>query len=90
MFSVKQFDKVGGELYIKLGICTLTNQSREMIGKCILSYDLYRLGVTTKPNQSIATIPTITRGNKVDLWHQRLGHISQKRLKQIQLMSKMH
>lgn len=53
LFLVKQFDKVGGELHIKSGICTLTNQSREMIGKCIFSYDLYRLGVTTKPNQSM-------------------------------------
>lgn len=26
LFSAKQFDKVGGELHIKLGICTLTNQ----------------------------------------------------------------
>jgi hypothetical protein len=59
-----------------------------MIAKCILESDTYKLGVTTKPNQSIVAIPAITRGNKVDSWHQRLGHINEKRLKQIQLMSK--
>lgn len=59
-----------------------------MIAKCILESDLYKLGVTTKPTQNVIAIPAILHDNKADLWHQRLGHIIQKRLKQIQLMSK--
>lgn len=59
-----------------------------MISKCILESDTYKLSVTTKFNQSIVAILAITCGNKAYSWHQRLGHIIQKQLKHIQLMSK--
>jgi hypothetical protein len=76
MFSTKQFDKVGGEIHIKLCICTLTNQWGELIVTCKLVFDLYKLGVITKVSASVIPSLAITHNSKIDLWHQRLGHIS--------------
>ncbi len=64
------------ERHIKLGICTLTNQWKEMIVMWKLLFDLYKLGVITKVSASVIPSLAITHNNKVDLWDQRLGHIS--------------
>ena len=43
---VIQFDKVGGELNIKKGICTLKNSVGKILTTCSLDNDLYKLGCT--------------------------------------------
>jgi hypothetical protein len=42
---------------------------------------------TTDVSPNVITNHAITHNNKTDLWHRKLGHIKQKRLHQIQLMS---
>ena len=89
LFSAKQLDRAGGEICIKSGISILLNKSGQTIAKCKLNPDLCELGTTVIPNKKILAIPaTIQSLNKADLWHLRLGHINQYRLKQIQSMSK--
>ncbi len=88
-FSTKQFDKIGGDIHIESKICTLTNQQKEVIAMCKLISDLYRLGLTTKASASVIASPTITHDNKVDLWHRRLGHISQRKLHKLHQMQFM-
>ena len=89
LFSAKQLDRAGGEIRIKSGISILLNKSGQTIAKCKLNPDLYELGTTVIPNKKILAIPaTIQSLSKADLWHLRLGHINQYRLKQIQSKSK--
>jgi len=52
---------------------------------CKLISNLNKLGVTTKAS-AIASL-SITHDNTTNVWHNRLGHISQKRLHQIHAMS---
>jgi hypothetical protein len=50
---------------------------------CKLVYNLYKLGPTTKASASVIVTLAITHDNMADVWHKRLGHISQRRLHQI-------
>jgi len=88
LFSVKQLDKAEGEIRIKAGVSTLINKLGHTIATCKLNPDLYELGETITSMQYALTIPTTSNLNKADLWHLRLGHINQQRLKQIQFVSK--
>ncbi len=63
----------------------MTNQQGEVNAMCKLISNLNKLGVTTKAS-AIASL-SITHDNTTNVWHNRLGHISQKRLHQIQAMS---
>jgi len=89
LFSAKQLDRVGGEISIKSGISISLNKSRQTIAKFKLNLDLYKLDTTIIPNKKILATPATTQNlNKADLWHLKIGHINQYRLKQIQSMSK--
>ena len=87
LFSAKQFDNVGGEIHIKLEICTLTNKKGELIATCQLDTNLYKLGDSINLNP-ITAMHALTFTSKADLWHLRSGHINQRRLREIQSMSK--
>jgi hypothetical protein len=50
---------------------------------CKLISDLYKLGLTTKVSVNVIVSPTIAHDSKVDLWHRRLGCISQRKLHQM-------
>jgi hypothetical protein len=54
---------------------------------CKLIFNLDKLGVTTKASTSVITSLAITHDNTTDVWHNKLGHISKKRLHQIHAMS---
>lgn len=88
LFSAKQLDKAGGEIRIKAGVSTLINKLGHTIATCKLNPDLYELGETIVSMQYALTTPTTSNLSKADLWHLRLGHINQQRLKQIQFVSK--
>lgn len=60
----------------------------ETIATCKLNRDLYELSESITSNNYALAIPTTIELNKADLWHLRLGHINQKRLRQIQTISK--
>jgi hypothetical protein len=88
LFSAKQFDRVSGEIHIKLRICTLTNKKEELITTCQLDTNLYmKLGDSIGLNL-ITNIHALTHNSKAYLWHLRLGHINQRRLSEIQDMPK--
>ena len=87
LFSAKQLDQARGEIHIKDGISILINKLGQIIATCKLNPDLYKLGETILSNNYVLAIPTITSHNIADLWHLRLGHINQQRLKQIQSTS---
>ena len=87
LFSAKQLDQVGGEIHIKDGISILINKLGQIIATCKLNPDLYELGETIFSDNYALAIPTITSHNTTNLWHLRLGHINQQRLKQIQSTS---
>jgi hypothetical protein len=59
LFSMTQFDKAGGELNIKKGICTLKNSASQILTTCSLDNDLYKLGCTNKSNTKIEALPAI-------------------------------
>ena len=88
LFSAKQLDQAGGEIRIKNGTSLLINKSGQIIATCTLDPDLYVLGETILTNNFALATPTIISHNTADLWHLRLGHINQQRLKQIQVASK--
>jgi hypothetical protein len=87
LFSMIQFDKAGGELNIKKGICTLKNNAGKILTTCSLDNDLYKLGCTNKCNSIIEALPAIVQSNKAYLWHHRLGQINKHRLHQLKSMS---
>ena len=87
LFSAKQFGRVGGKIHIKSRICTLTKNKKELIETCQLYTNLYKLGDSIRLNQ-IITIFALTHTSKAYLWHLKLGHINQRRLREILSMSK--
>jgi hypothetical protein len=75
-------------MHIKQGQCTFINKSRNIIAKCKLDVDLYEFGKIVKNEIKFITIPTTTQIKMVDLWHLKLGHIKNNRLKNIQTLAK--
>lgn len=65
----------------------MTNQQGEVNAMCKLISNLDKLGVTTKASASVIANLSITHDNTTDVWHNRLGHVSKKRLHQIHAMS---
>jgi hypothetical protein len=61
----------------------LTNQQGEVIAMWKLVYNLHKLGAIAKASASVIATLAITHDNMADVWHKRLGHISQRRLHQI-------
>ena len=88
LFSTKQLNQAGGEIHIKDGISILINKLGQIIATCKLNPDLYELGETIISTNYALAIPTTTSLNTADLWHLRLSHINEHRLKQIQGVSK--
>jgi glutamine amidotransferase PdxT len=68
-------------MLIKNGQCVLRNAFGHHIATWNAEVDLYKLDVTNKSNVNFIAAPTITIVNKANLWHLRLGHINQNRLK---------
>jgi hypothetical protein len=58
LFLVTQFDKVGGKIHIKQGICIFIHKSKNIIIECKLDNDLHKLGETIKIKKQIVTITT--------------------------------
>jgi len=80
LFLAKQFDQVGCEIIIKIIFFNI-NKNGHKISKCILK-NLYMLGVTYKQEDEIKTL-NVTHFNITNIWHMKLGHINQQRLKKI-------
>ncbi len=53
-----QFDKVGGKIHIKQGICIFINKSKDIIMECKLDSNLHKLGEIIKEEKQIVTIIT--------------------------------
>jgi len=58
LFLMTQFDKVGRKIHIKEGICIFINKSRNIIIKCKLNSNLYKIGETIKEEKQIIIIIT--------------------------------
>jgi hypothetical protein len=58
LFLMTQFDKVGRKIHIKEGICIFINKSKDIIIKCKLNSNLYKLGETIKEEKQIVRITT--------------------------------
>ncbi len=86
LFSTMQLDQARGEIIIKYGKHVLKNSQGIKISQCILEADLYKLRSLKKRNEN--DLPVIVNMNKANIWHMKLSHINQRRLKEIQFMSK--
>ena len=88
LFSAKQLDTAGGEIFINVGTCILRNSSGLVIATCTLDTYLYKLGMTYRQQEKVSISLNISSLNLANLWHQRLGHINKRRLHEVQIASK--
>jgi hypothetical protein len=54
---MKHFDKVGGEMLTKQRIYIVIDKSKDIIAKCKLDYDLYKLGEIAKQRKTSCCSP---------------------------------
>lgn len=67
LFSAKQFDIVGGEIFIKDGNCLLRNPCGLVIATCTLETNLYKLGITHRQQEKVPISLNVSSLNLANL-----------------------
>ncbi len=75
LFSTKKFNRVGGEITFKHGNFDFKNRIRNFIIICTLDPGLSKLGKKYYDKLKIIVVPITIGTNKIELWHQQIGHM---------------
>ena len=83
LFSVRATVMKGNAVKFENGICLIYDKNRILLGTGSLEDKLYYLKFESVIQESIAIAAGSEVKNKVDLWHQRLGHLNEIQLREM-------
>ena len=83
LFSVRATVMKGNTVEFENGSCMIYNRNGMLLGTGSLVDKLYYLKVNSVARESISLATGSEVENKVDLWHQRLGHLNEIQLREL-------